>query len=55
MDIVRKKKVKQFLKKPMVALGYIYKLYKAKGFKEFSKDIYHKLIFVVKSLWPSRT
>ncbi len=55
MDIVRKKKVRQFLKNPLVALGYIHKLYKAKGFKEFSKDIYHKFIFVIKSLLPSRT
>ncbi len=52
MDLVRKKKVRQFLKNPLVALGYLYKLYKAKGFKEFFKDITHKISFVIKSLLP---
>jgi anaerobic magnesium-protoporphyrin IX monomethyl ester cyclase len=55
MDLVRKKKVRQFLKNPVVAFGYVYKLYKAKGFKSFLKDIYHKLIFVVQSLLPVKT
>ena len=48
--LVRKKKVQQFLKHPLVAMGYIYKLYQTKGFKSFSNDIVHKAIFVIKSL-----
>jgi radical SAM superfamily enzyme YgiQ (UPF0313 family) len=50
MDLVRRKKVRQFLKNPIIAMGYVYKLYQAKGFKAFSKDIFRKAAFVLKSI-----
>jgi radical SAM superfamily enzyme YgiQ (UPF0313 family) len=48
-DVVRRKKVKQFLSNPAIALSYFAKMYRMKGFREFSRDVAKKGAFALSS------
>lgn len=50
MEEVKRRKVKQFLKNPLNAWGYVWKLYQFKGFKSFFSEITGKTFFVIKSI-----
>lgn len=50
MDLARAKKVKQLLRNPLVAMGYLVKLYKSKGAGRFITEIFSKVRFASKGI-----
>ncbi|MHC4122173.1 MAG: B12-binding domain-containing radical SAM protein [Planctomycetota bacterium] len=50
IEEVGRRKVKQFLRNPVIALGFIWKLYRMKGFRGFYNEILNKGKFVLKSM-----
>lgn len=50
MESARAKKVKQLLKNPLVACGYLFKLYRSQGIKMFFRDISLKGAFALKGI-----
>ncbi len=50
ISLARQKKVEQVLRNPMVALSYLIKLYRLKGAKDFSKEVFQKTIFAFRAL-----
>lgn len=54
IELARKKKVKQILHNPLIAVGYILKLYQIKGFRDFFIELLQKGNFALKALISKR-
>lgn len=51
IELARQKKVKQVLRNPLVAFGYIIKLYRMKGPKGFAREVKKRLSFALRALF----